>query len=146
MIDTPIGKIVVNIDNKECCYKWIKLPNQMENFQVDGRYKIVIPFLSHKCNIKCQLKIENNEKYSKNIETGEDLELISIYYKGYKLSIGTQYIEGASYNYIDYGLEMSLPTNFEKEITFVISWIKINDPETDELSTWYMSDPTLLGM
>lgn len=158
MLKTPLGDIILQIDNKSISYNAISAICDKTCKDLDGRYYICISFVpdEKKHEITCFI---NNYLPSENdsIESGESLELKSFYAKSYKLSIG---MEGES-GYFSDGSRISTTYDYDNEYTengakyiilaetttdryiFGIAWINRVNEEND-LQTWFGADSTLI--
>ena len=159
MLKTPLGNIVIQIDNKTISYNAINVICDSTCNDLDGRYFICIPFgpdgRKHEitCFIENYLPSENDD-----IESGENLELKSFYAKSCKLSIG---MEGES-GYDADGLRFSTVYDYDNEYTmngvkyvilpatithkyiFGIAWIN-NVTNENDVQTWFGADHTLMS-
>jgi len=146
MLSTNLGEINVLLNNRNCKYRLIKLTNKKKNFIVDGRCKIVVDIsenLNEEIEIQCNLKTDIINK--RLIESGEGLASMSFISGKEIVSIGTEDdLEGIICEYLADGFKINVKKDFSvKEIIFGVSWKKMNDVETEELYTWFASDPTL---
>ena len=91
--------------------------------------------------IKCIIDNVNNLPVTSCIETGENLQMISFYYKNFKLSMGAEELTGATYKYLENGIEMELPST--KNLIIYIAWLEMEDTELEDVFTWYAADPTM---
>lgn len=154
-LKTPLGEIEIFIDNKkiEYDYKKIEINRTCEN--LNGRYLITIQFIPDGLEHKISCRIKNyNPSIEDEVETGEDLELKSFYYKNIKMSIGmigdTEYYSmgericnSFDYNndYLKDGVEYVILKITKTEIfDFGIAWIEGYTNE-NEVQTWYGADP-----
>lgn len=158
MLKTPLGEIIIQIDDQIISYNTIKLPLDHTCQNLDGRYCIRIPFIPNGKNheICCYIKdyIPHDDD---GLETGERLELKSFYANKCKLSIGAEgdagYIDGVRYSdfnydydnvYTDNGVKYIIfPNTITNEYVFGIAWINNVNDEND-FQTWFGADPTLI--
>jgi hypothetical protein len=148
MLQTALGEIIISINGKEINYTAEELSNSEKCFFVDKRYKIAIDDIEGKneeTSIECKLINANGLILETGKESGEDLELISIYYNNTKLSIGVEgELPHIEYEYIDTGLRITVPTHASsQQFIFGIAWLTMNDVETEDIYTWFAADPTL---
>ncbi|MCL2610828.1 MAG: hypothetical protein FWE02_04020 [Defluviitaleaceae bacterium] len=143
---TNLGNISIYIDKKEVSYDAIPMPLNWRNFSVDGRFKIEIDIsklISSPHEIECKI-ISNNLNIGE-VESGEDLALISFFKNDDKLSIGTiDELEDIECSYLEDGLKVVIGENHNSEkIIFGVSWINLSNrnPE-DDTHTWFSSDPS----
>lgn len=143
-MDTELGKIKILINEREVHYKSIELANQSHYFSVKGRAKLIcnIPQqLRNDIHIKCMLEIKENMQVDSGSETGENLALVSFYWKNSKLSIGTRGdLQGVKYNYLKNAIEVVLPENIGN-IAFYVAWLDMLDAEREDIYTWFAADP-----
>lgn len=146
---TPLGEILILIDNIEIDYEYIKVAPEKLCSQVDGRYKIKINFIPDKNNHQISCIIKNHKRTKMDsVESGEFLALQSFFKDKTKLSIGTiddEYNEDYSNSYLYNGVAYDvLPTTQAKEYIFMVCWINNCDSEEKDLQTWFGADPTFL--
>jgi len=156
-LETPLGKIIIMIDEKIVNYNYAKIKNDDLCLDLSGRYMINIFFepdgIEHK--ISCFIQGYNGSSKD-SIETGENLELKSFYKNNIKLSIGmegdTGYIgkdrisDYYDYDnaYLDNGVQYKLLKKTSKKFNnyvFMIAWIE-NYDNNNEIQTWFGADPT----
>lgn len=157
MLTTPLGNIIIEIDNKSIPYDAVPLPIDESFKDVEGRYCIWVSFIpdGHKHTITCSIK--NYHPTEKDcVEPGEHLELKSFYHESHKLSIG---MEGDS-GYLPDGSRLSDDYDYDNEYTangvkyvifpgtvstryaFGIAWIDA-DKDANGIQTWVAADPTI---
>ncbi|MFK4567120.1 hypothetical protein [Enterococcus sp. UD-01] len=98
MLHTPIGNLKILIDEKEVKYMEKELIKKSKVFSVDRRIEIRVIEDLNKMKYSTVKIIINNLPVKSCVETREDLQLISFYYKNLKLSMGTKELSGALYN------------------------------------------------
>lgn len=156
---TPLGEIIVSIDEKEIDYNYYKIKNNDRCKDLLGRYLINICF---KCDgiehtISCCIK-DYKKTIKDDIETGENLELKSFFKDNIKLSIGMEGDTGSSERdsnyyeydneYLDNGVEYKILKNTSdkvKNYIFVIAWIE-NFNSDNDVQTWFGADPSDIRM
>lgn len=157
MLQTPLGEIIVFIDNEPVQYEAETEPVDRSCCpDLNGRYSITVDFVpdgkSH--TVSCRIKGHfPNEK--DDIESGEWLELKSFYQENTKLSIGMEgedlgYKNGmrmSAYDYdtdyLDDGVSYEIRTFTKTEkYVFGIAWI-LDFTNENENQTWFGADPTL---
>lgn len=142
---TELGKVRILINGRERSYNSIELVNHNRYFSVKKRYKLIcnIPEqLDKDINIKCILEINKHKQVESGVETGENLALISFWWDENKLSIGTKGdIKGVNYSYFKNAIKMSMQKNM-KQVIFYVAWLKMTDPEREDIYTWFGADPT----
>lgn len=159
MLETPLGRIEIFIDNKRVEYSYTSIDLDKRCLELDGRYLISLQLkpdgVTHElsCRIKEYIPSEND-----GIESGERLELKSFYKGSVKLSIGMEgdcgyysngdrasdvydydneyYNEGVSY--------IILKETKTQDYKFGIAWLE-NYNDANEVETWYGADTTLMG-
>lgn len=149
-IKTPFGEIGIFIDGEEVEYKAESMELSIIGKKVDERYMIKVNRVedSGKHIISCCIK-DKPKDLEGEIESGENLELISFCRSEIRLSIGT---EGDTWNdsrIFDYDVSyekdgMSYIQNEDTKtewFSFGICWI--SDYHYDEdVRTWYGADPS----
>ena len=158
MLITPLGEIEINIDNIPVDYTYIELPKEPSFCDLSGRYFVKIEFSPDGENHTITCKIKNLPDDTKGyIESGENLECKSFYYKTYKMSIGMEgdtgyFSDGTRVNgyydydtaYLDDGVEYMILQNTKTDTyVFGIAWIEDYNEDND-VQTWLGADPTLL--
>ena len=158
MLKTPLGNIIIQIDNKTISYNAISAICDSTCNDLDGRYLICISFVPDgrkhviTCYIEDYLPSEKDD-----IESGENLELKSFYAKSCKLSIGMEgesgyYADGSRVSTVyDYDNEYTkngvkyviLPETITHKYNFGIAWIN-NVTNDNDVQTWFGADPTLV--
>lgn len=156
MLDTPLGKIEILVDNKITAYSAVPCALNENCPDLDGLYKISIEFSPDGKNHEIWCRIKGHKGSSDDdIAPGENLELKS-FFKGFvKLSIGTEgnsgYLpDGTRVSTYDYDTEyytdgikhVIFPDTKTKHWAFVIAWIK-NANEKNENQPWLGVDTTL---
>ena len=142
---TELGEIIILINEMSIDFSAIELPKMDRSFSVNGRYRLdyQIPkqFLNKNIEIRCLLKNEQSNILERNIESGENLALISFYSQNVKLSIGTRGDrKGVKYKYLENGIQISGYQLFESP--FYIAWIYMEDRNSQEIYTWFAADPS----
>lgn len=146
---TPFGEVVILVDNLEYNY-YIETKHKVNKKlcpDLAACYRIAVNFEPDGNNHEIKCIIPNLKYYSKDKESGEDLECISFYDNaGKKLSIGT---EGSCYDYqISYlknGLSYLLNENsIDNRYIFGIAWIdNVTDSPERDIQTWFGADISL---
>lgn len=146
MLQTPLGEIIVSIDNKPVQYEAKIEPPDKACPDLNGRYSITVEFAPDRqehtvsCRIKGHVPDERDD-----IETGERLELKSFYAGNVKLSIGmegedlgirTEYDYDTGY--LDDGVQYEI-RSFTRtgKYVFGIAWISNFNDENE----WFGADP-----
>ena len=141
---TELGKITVFVNGKEVPYKSIELINHSQYFSVNKRFKLICDIskqIVENVKIECLLEINKDIKVTSISETGEDLALISFYWKKNKLSIGTRGdIVGVEYSYLDNAICLTMQKN-PMQVIFYVAWLEMVDPEREDIYTWFAADP-----
>ncbi|OTN87624.1 hypothetical protein A5819_000070 [Enterococcus sp. 7E2_DIV0204] len=145
MLKTPLGNIRLFENNIEKKYSYKSLKVNSKNYLVDKRISITLKITQNLENVKFILDIDENEVIKSEIESGEDLSLISFFKGNLKLSIGTVGdIPGVNYFYLDNGISLTLNKKANiKELIFYIAWLNMENPEEESIFTWFAADPTL---
>ena len=156
---TPLGSVVIYIDDWQVKYSAIKLNNDSVLFpNIDYRYKIIIEYendnLPH-C-ICCAIEDIDYSKVKDYPESGERLECKAFYQDNVKLSIGIECDTGyfdtgeriGHYDYdsiyLDNGIGYNvLSTTKSHSFVFGIAWINECTDEND-IQTWFAADPTIM--
>jgi hypothetical protein len=142
---TELGEIIILINERSVNFNAMELPEMDKSFSVNARYRLdyQIPkiFLNKNIEIKCMLKNEHNNILERNIESGENLALISFYSSNIKLSIGTRgNREGVKYKYLENGIQISGYQFIESP--FYVAWLYMEDRDSQEVYTWFAADPS----
>ena len=141
---TELGEIKILIDGKEVPYKCVELPNHSQYFCVKNCFKLICDIPHQKArniDIRCVVEIKKDINVTSGPETGENLALISFYWKKNKLSIGTiGDIDGVKYNYLNNSIGLTMPKN-PGRIIFYLAWLEMSDPEKEDIYTWFAADP-----
>ena len=153
MLKTPLGDIIIKINNSIIDYEATKVLSNLKRFpQVDDVFSLRI-------RVPAQMKIVKVECFLANFaiesfhDTGEWLEAISFYDKGLKLTIGMEadfsyeYLYGERYSMCDFigditdrGLEILCDKNINYDLIFGVAWLHdVND--ANDSQTWYAADP-----
>lgn len=133
MLMTPIGPIIILINDIEISYSFQPLSNLSPYFpDVSGRFSILVSS-KEQATVRCVL--QNNTIVGQS-ETGENLEAISFYYDDVKLSIGvTADFMQQEGQIVTNGIELTTTS----PITFVVSWIQ-PVTEDNDLQTFFSVD------
>ena len=112
MLDTPFGPVRVFINSFK------PLPIMNHHFpNVDGRYQLIVEGLKKTSTVRCTIPTYTNTAHP---ETGENLEAVSFYQNGSKLTLGIQAdFEKQRGKLLSNGLEII--TN--EPVKFSICWI-----------------------
>lgn len=147
MIRTNLGNVNILVNGQNFNYCSFELPNKGKQYEVDGRFKIVIENILDKEDtvIDCILQNQRDVPFNVYAEPGEDLELISFMVNNMKLSIGVQgNIPGVYYDYLNDRLRIRITKNATiPRLDMYIAWITMDDIEKEEIYTWFAADPTL---
>lgn len=136
--------ITAFLDNSPIMYKIEKLKNETAGFKVDCRYKMDFIINDIKNTHKLRLTFNFLKKESIRViqETGQDLFVVSFYYRGAKLCVGTVGdIPGLTYANDNDSIELigKFPTQL---CSFYLSYVRNIDEKT-EISSWFAVDPTM---
>ena len=134
MLDTPLGTVRVFINNIEMNYTFEPLPITNNRYSdINGRYKIIVNDHTETSTIRCIIPTYTKTAHP---ETGENLEAVSFYQNGSKLTLGIQAdFEKQSGKLLSNGLEIT--TN--EPVKFVVCWINDVTKENDH-QTWFGAD------
>lgn len=150
MLQTPLGEIIVTIDNKQIQYEPEIEPQNKSYPDLNGRYSITVNFEpdGKQHTISCRIKGHHPNKKD-DIETSERRELKSFYNGKTKLSIGMEndgLDRESEYDYdtdyLDDGVSYEVRTfTRAKKFVFGIAWIS-NSTDENENQTWFGADPS----
>ncbi len=157
MLQTPLGRLEIAIDNVSIPYRYFPIPVDKTCPDLDGRYAIVIPFSPDQSHhtISCRIR-DYKSAAEDSIESGENLELYSFFQNGVKLSLGMEGEEGCIDNGLDSPYDYDtqyladgvqyrvLPTTKTEEFVFGVAWLSRVTGEND-VQTWFGADPSLTG-
>lgn len=148
MLQTPIGKLKILLNDDEVDYKENFLQTETKSFTVDKRVQIKFDRdiqLNNRSVIKFVFINDEDLTIKSCIETGENLQLISFYFKNFKLSIGMEELQSVKYTYLVNGiqLEIDIPIVIS-EINTIVAWVEMQDNDLEDSFTWYAADPTLI--
>lgn len=144
MIKTPLGSISIQYNELLIPYSAICL-KKTGNFCVDGRYGVVLVNLKKGAHVQVQLAFNRCRAAKKNIETGEQLYLVSFETATTKVSIGTTGdIPNINYQCSNNGLCLNV-NSFVERLPIVVAWKHIVG-EDDGINTWLAADPALMGI
>nr|WP_086350816.1 hypothetical protein [Enterococcus sp. 9E7_DIV0242]OTP10532.1 hypothetical protein A5888_003830 [Enterococcus sp. 9E7_DIV0242] len=105
MLKTPLGELEIFVNDEKIAYSFRELSNKNRLFTVDKRYEIIVR--PSKSPLRVCINLANQKKVEMEIETGEDLELFSLYSKNLKLSIGTkENPRGFTFSYLTNGWQI----------------------------------------
>ena len=117
-MNTELGEIKILVNGKEVPYKSVELINHSRYFSVEKRFKLICDVperILENISIECMIDIKEYIKATSCAETGENLALISFYWKKNKLSIGTKGdIEGVKYSYLDDAISLEMQKTQER--------------------------------
>lgn len=153
MLATPYGNVKILFDGKESSFDMIRVPENQkvwpdvkEGFLLRWRY---LPDGGHRV-LQCVI---DSTADSVQGESGERLEMTSLYYGQDKVSIGVEaeFCDPPVYEY-DFGgrnllngLEIELfQETKEQYFIFGVAWLRGVDEDTD-VQTWFAADPTITG-
>lgn len=153
MLVTPFGSIRLLVDKVDVLFEVKPVEKNDKVYpDVDGAYLVRVKYKQdgNRHSLRCIL---DNTDVAGWGESGERLEMTSIYQGTGKLSIGTEadFCEPKTFDY-DYG-GRNLPNGLEIEINpqtktqyfiFGIAWLNECSEEKD-VQTWYAADPTITG-
>lgn len=148
MLQTPIGKLKILLNEEEIDYKEKFLVTEAKSFTVDKRAQIQFAQsiqLSDGNVIKFIIEKDTGLAINPCVETGEDLQLISFYYQDFKLSIGMEELKNIKYVYLENGIQLEVRISMKlEEINAIVAWLKMQDADLEDTFTWYAADPTLI--
>lgn len=129
MLKTPLGEIIVSIDDTEIEYTTSAVPLDHRCDKLNGRYYICI---EHKNNgkphtINCRISGYTPSERD-GLEDGEDLLLMSFFKGNAKLSIGVEFDYYGQYDYeavhLQDGMQFRVfPQTKTKYFMFGIAWV-----------------------
>ena len=150
MLQTPLGEIIVSIDNKPVHYEFSTGSLDKSCPDLNGRYSIAVEFEpdGKPHTISCRIKGHHPNK-TDGIETGERLELKSFYKGNTKLSIGMENDDlgfESEYDYdtgyLDDGVQYEIRTfTRTRKYIFGLAWI-LNFTDENENQTCFGADPS----
>lgn len=140
MIKTPLGPIEIRCNDALVSYSHTCLKERTNTFCVDGRYGIVLGRVKAGTQLQIKIIFGKDAAPKVNVETGEQLFLVSFELAMTKVSIGTTGdIPNVKYQYLDVGLCLS--TNaFIESLPIVVAWKHLTS-ENDGINTWLAADP-----
>jgi len=140
MIKTPIGEIILNINEKKKQYVAKELHPSFRKFKVDKRYQIELEIDKLRKNSTVELYINTDILISEDHDSDEGLFLSIYKYKNFTIGIGVDGdIKGITYLYKKNGIRLIINKCVIKKIKFNISWCTTNS-ENSYLSVWYGVD------
>lgn len=157
MLQTPFGAVEILLGGKPLAYTAEQVPCDKSCPDLPGRFSITVKLspdsLPH--TLSCVLPGLPGHAETDH-ESGEQLELISFYADGYKLSVGVeaeaQFFPNGYYDYdcayLKNGMAyLILPETKTASYTFGIAWVDgVSAPDADnprDVQTWFGADPTL---
>lgn len=147
MLKTPIGAIVILVNDANASISMAELEKTDRRFRVDGRYRVNIDVKDTGNGAWIDCLLDNKNQIAGGIESGEGMEMISFQCNEVKLSIGTiSGLPGIKYCYLNNGIRLKFDSDNGvqvKQIQLFIAWLKIHDPEREQIFTWFAADPTL---
>lgn len=149
MLTTPLGEIIVLVDDKKTEYTAVCHATDHRCDRLDGRFYICT---EHNNDGKphtitcCISGYTPNEKDGP--EDGENLLLMSFFSGSTKLSVGAEADHGSKYDYdaihLKNGVQFKVfPQTKTKLFVFGIAWLE-NCNDENEIQTWFGADPTLM--
>ncbi|SET71733.1 hypothetical protein SAMN05216389_12263 [Oceanobacillus limi] len=146
MLETPLGNIVLTLNDEEINYDAVKFaPMKKLSPDVNGRYMIQL-----KCKENCKPQtircLIPSFLGKGEVESGESLEAVSFYRDNVKLTIGIDRAfdaeAGFGGRYLRNGLEYEMyETTKDRTITFGVCWIELCHANNDT-QTWFGADPS----
>lgn len=149
-LKTPLGYITCLVDDMPVRAAVTEVPNDRRCSDLDGRYRLTIPFQpdGRKHRISCAI-----EGYTPSgedgIESGENLVSMGFHQGKCRLSIGIE----ADIDIYDYGCSYAkegrvsyeiLESTKTAEFVFGIAWMTCYNGMNGS-QTWFGADPTLFG-
>ncbi len=155
MLVTPLGKIIIKIDDKQINYIAEKILLDSNCKDLDGRFRINVMYEPNNEEhiISCYIDNYSSSKFD-DIESGDRLSLKSFYNEGCKLSIGmegdsgyfadgTRDSNGYDYDceYLENGVRyVLLNETLTDRFVFGLAWINgVNSK--NNIQTWFGADP-----
>lgn len=140
MIKTPLGPIEIRYNETFVSYAHTCLEQRTNTFCVDGRYGIILEGVKVGTQLQIKIAFDRCIAPEVNVETGEQLFLVSFELAMIKVSIGTTGdIPNVKYQYLNDGLCLSIDTFIEK-LPIVVAWKHLIS-ENDGINTWLAADP-----
>ena len=147
MLETNLGKIVITFDGNAAAFSVCPIENKRLFPDVNGAFLLKYDYANDgkAHTLRCFLE---GCGVTGCPESGEDLEAISFYSQGAKLTIGCKgdfgWPEKYDYSgaYLSNGLEIEIaPHTQSKTFLFAVAWLAHCTAET-ETQTWLAADPT----
>ena len=147
VLETNLGKIVITFDGKTTAFSVCPIENKRLFPDVNGAFLLKYDYANDgkAHTLRCFLE---GCGVTGCPESGEDLEAISFYSQGAKLTIGCKgdfgWPEKYDYSgaYLSNGLEIEIaPHTQSKTFLFAAAWLAHCTAET-ETQTWLAADPT----
>ena len=141
MIITGFGNVRVKIDGKDYLYDQVRLKGKSKKYVVDALYRFVLPISGR----EIELFIDGTDSgdIEKDIETGEQLALISFIKDDYKVSLGTEGdITGIEYIYTSRGMILRIREGcLQKTLKVHVACLTDDDHEKRDIYCWLAADP-----
>lgn len=152
MLVTPFGNISIDLDDKRVSYEIQKIEANSKVFPDVEAYLIRWKYQSdgRRHFLRCVIDCEATEVHE---ESGERLEMTSIYSTGGKLSIGVEadFTSLPVYEYdfngknLANGIEVEIyPETETQYFIFGVAWLMKCNEEND-VQTWFAADSTITG-
>lgn len=143
MLKTPLGELEIFVNDEKIAFSFRELSNKNRLFTVDKRYEIIVR--PSKSPLRVCINLANQKKIETEIETGENLELISLYSKNLKLSIGTkENLKGFTFSYLTNGWQIDMSEGIGiSDIVIYVAWVYDDNLDINGINTWYAADPTI---
>ena len=149
MLKTPLGDIIVSVDDTETEYTAAAVPLDHRCNKLNGRYYICVELENDNKphTITCRISGYTPSKKD-GAEDGENLLLMSFFKGNAKLSIGVEFDCYGKYDYeavhLQNGMQFRLfPHTKTKHFVFGIAWVNDGNDE-NEIHTWFGADPTMM--
>ena len=150
MLKTPLGGIIVSVDDMKTEYTAAAVPIDHRCDKLNGRYYICVELENDGKPHTITWRISDYKPNKKDgAEDGETLLLMSFFKGNAKLSIGVEFDYYGKYDYEAFHLQDGMqirvfPQTKTKYFVFGIAWVdKCNDE--NEIHTWFGADPTMMG-
>ena len=149
MINTPLGDLIVSIDDTEIEYTAIAVPLDHRCDKLNGRYYICLELENDGKPHTITCCISGYTPSEKDgAEDGEDLLLMSFFNGSAKLSIGVEFDYYGKYDYVCVNLQNGMqfkvfPQTKTNSFVFGIAWVD-NCNDENEIHTWFGADPTMM--
>ena len=149
MLKTPLGEIIVSVDDTEMEYTAVSVPLDHRCDNLDGRYYICVELENNGKAHTITCRINGYTPSEKDgAEDGEDLLLMSFFKGNTKLSVGVEFDYNGKYDYeavhLQDGMQFRVFSHTKTRcFVFGIAWVDDCNDE-NEIYTWFGADPTMM--